>query len=425
VRFYLDEPKAIFVTRTLTTPIVQEKEWEQIVIEARKAEKPLTTLLNHNVESPVGCGPFVLQERKQGAYLFLRRNENFFGKGKIINNRSLGPFVDGLIFKIFGTSDAAILALQKGTIDMFWWGVQPGYLEDLEKAENIRIFSNEKSALYYMGFKLREPPLNDVHLRQAITMLIDKDFIVARVLQGRGIKMYSIVPPGNRFWFCPEVSKYCDGLERRDRVKKAYDLLREAGYTWENPPVDGEGNLDLGKGIQTPDGTPLGTITILTPPADYDPQRAMAGMIIQEWLRAVGISASSKPMAFSSLIEQVKVRREFNAFILGYGNLSLDPDYMRSFFHSRNDKVRGRNTSGYRNDAFDRLSDESASTMDKEKRKQMLWEMQKIISHDLPWVPLYNPNLVEAVRTDRFSGWVEMLGGIGNLWSFCQVKPRT
>jgi len=54
-------------------------------------------------------------------------------------------------------------------MDMFWWGIQPGYLEDLEKEPGIRLFSNERSALYYWGFNLRRPPFNDVNLRRAIS----------------------------------------------------------------------------------------------------------------------------------------------------------------------------------------------------------------------------------------------------------------
>jgi ABC-type transport system substrate-binding protein len=49
--------------------------------------------------------------------------------------------------------------------------------------------------------------------------------------------------------------------------------------------------------------------------------------------------------------------------------------------------------------------------------------MQRILIGDVPYIPLYNPNILEAARTDRFSGWVEMVEGIGNIWSFCVVKP--
>jgi ABC-type transport system substrate-binding protein len=150
----------------------------------------------------------------------------------------------------------------------------------------------------------------------------------------------------------------------------------------------------------------------------------MSGMIIQEWLKEAGIPASSKPMAFKSLVEQVAVRHEFDAFILGYGRLSLDPDYLRSFFHSSQDKKRGGNKAGYKNPDFDRIADASTRMMDPEKRRELIWDMQRIVMQDMPYVPLYNPNLIEAVRKDKFTGWVQMLEGIGNFWSFCLVRKK-
>ncbi len=423
VKFYLSRPKAIFLTRTLITPIVQKKQWINVASEAKKTKKPLAKLLNVKITSPIGSGPFVLKEWNQGAYLFLKRNPFFFGSGKVVQNRKLGPYIDGIIFKVFGTSDAAILALKKGSIDMFWWGIQPGYLEDLMNRKDIKLFHNEKSALYYMGFNVRRIPFCDVNLRRAVAYLIDKDFIISRILQGNGIKMYSIVPPGNRFWYCPDVPKYGEGLSKTARIRKAYNILKKAGYTWGVPPVSAKGKVVKAKGIRLPDGSPMQKFTILTPPADYDPNRAMAGMMIQEWLRMIGMPAFSKPMAFGALIQQVKVKHDFDAFILGYGRLSLDPDYLRSFFHSRNDKVRGWNMSGYHNPDFDKIADESSNTMEREKRRKLIWEMQKIILGDVPYIPLYNPKLIEGVRTGKFRGWVQMLGGIGNIWTFCTLKP--
>ncbi|HBN27287.1 MAG TPA: ABC transporter substrate-binding protein [Desulfobacteraceae bacterium] len=423
VRFYLTKPMAIFLTRTLTGPVVQKKEWEKIVQFAKKKEKPLKTLLNHKIEKPVGSGPFVLKEWRKGAYLYLKKNTYFFGQGIIISGFKLGPYLNGIIFKTFGTSDVAILALKKGTIDMFWKGIQPGYLADLQQNSDIRIFFSEKSALYFMGFNLRKPPFNDINLRRAVAAVIDRDFIVSRILQNYGTKLFSIVPLENKFWCCQDVDHYCESHPRDKRILLAYKTLRNAGYTWKISPVNLDGNIVEGKGIKLPNGNPMERFTILTPPADYDPHRAMSGMIIQEWLRDLGIPAYSRPMSFGSLIQTVKAKHNFQAFILGYGKLSLDPDYVRVFFHSKNDKPRGWNMSGYRNSCFDRLADQSKTVIDPNQRKKLLFKMQKMISRDLPYIPLYTPKLIEAVRKGKFTGWVEMQNGIGNIWSFCMVKP--
>jgi ABC-type transport system substrate-binding protein len=146
--------------------------------------------------------------------------------------------------------------------------------------------------------------------------------------------------------------------------------------------------------------------------------------MIQEWLRMVGIPAYARPMGFAALTDHVMRHHEFALFVLGYGNLSLDPDYLRNFFHSTNNRPGGWNASGYHNPEFDRMADRSARTMGLEERRKLVREMQRIIMRDIPYLPLYCPSLVEAVRMERVRGWVQMLGGVGNIWSFCQLKPK-
>jgi ABC-type transport system substrate-binding protein len=109
--------------------------------------------------------------------------------------------------------------------------------------------------------------------------------------------------------------------------------------------------------------------------------------------------------------------------VLGYGRLNLDPDYLRTFFSSSQDKAGGWNMSGYRNPQYDELAARSEEEMDSAKRRAILHEMQMILSQDIPYLPLYNPSLVEGARADRFTGWVEMVDGIGNNWSFLHLRP--
>lgn len=424
VIFYLKRPIATFLTRTLEAPIVPEHQWAIIAEAARKMEKPLASLLNHEIEAPVGSGPFMLTRWGHGDFLYFKKNPYYFASDQTIGNRKLGPHADGILFKIYGTTDVAMLALRRGEIDMYWQGIQPGYIDILKKTPGIEVHLSPKSALYYMGMNTRRPPFDDAHLRRAVAIMIDKDFIVDRLLQGRGTKMFSIIPPGNERWYNPDLPRYADGQTREARIREAHKVLARAGYSWDIPPVDSEGNIVPAKGMRLPNGQPMAPFTILTPPADYDPARAISGTMIQEWLRIVGMPASARPMEFSSLIDQIKKRREFDAFILGYGRLSLDPAYLGAFFSSGNDKPRGWNMSGYHNEAFDKLAKKAKTEMDDAARRQIILEMQKIVMEDVPYIPLYVPNLIEAVRTDRFEGWVPMLDGIGNRWSFNEIKSN-
>ncbi len=424
VRFYLSEPKALFLSRTLTTPIVQKKQWAPICARAEKGEKPLSLLLGEKEIRPVSNGPFAFKKWVKKDHLFLEKNRYFFGSGKEISGFQLGPYVDGIQFRFIDNTDSAVLSLFTGSIDMYWWGLQENYIYDLESDPNIKVFINEKSALYYVGFNVRKKPFNDLYFRKAIALSMDKAFILKRIVQGYAVVSNSIIPSGNTFWYDPNVPKYGEGFTREQRIRKATKLLREVGYTWELPPVGPDGAVVKGEGIRFPNGAPMKTLTILTPPAEYDPKRAMVGNMVQEWLQMLGIPVASKSLSLGYLLQKVKKQHDFDFCVLGYGNLSLDPDYLRNFFLSGNNKPNGWNTSGYNNPAFDQIANAGADALDVSKRRQLIWKMQNIIMEDVPWIPLYSPKVAEGVRRDRFTGWVEMLGGIGNRWSFCCIKPK-
>lgn len=424
VRFYLDSPRALFLSRTLSIPVVAKSEWGPVAARAESMEKPLTALLNHRIDSPMGCGPFLLRQRREGDYLAFEANPLFFGRNLTINNYRLGPFVNKLIFRVYSSADVAILALKKGNIDFHWSDIQPGHMKGLTEHPDTHVYINGKSALYFMGFNLRKPPFSDPSMRRAIAMVIDKQFIITRILQGYATPMDSIIPQGNSFWHNPGLPGYCKDLPFDQRITRAYTLLKNSGYTWDTPPVNENGEIQNPSRIRLPDGRPMDTFTILTPPADYDPHRAACGTIIQEWLKTLGMPAVSRPMSFGALLERIKSNHDFDTFILGYGKLTIDPDYLGSFFHSANNRPRGWNMSGYANAEFDRLADASSRAVSQKGRQALVWKMQDIIMNDLPYIPLYNPEIIEAVNTGTYSGWVEMVGGIGNLWSLCTVKQQ-
>ena len=430
VRFFLKEPKALFLSRTLTTPMVQKKKWAPICERAEKAAEvsntngALALLLKERIIKPVGSGPFVFKKWEKGNHLLLEKNRYFFGTGKQISGFGVGPYVAGIRFRFIDNTDAAVLGLFTGSIDMYWWGLQENYIHDLDSHKNITVFTNQKSALYYMGFNVRKKPFNDLYFRKAIALSVDKQFIIKRIVQGYAVLSNSIIPSGNTFWYDPNVPTYGQGLSREQRIRKAYKLLRESGYTWELPPVNPEGKVVKGQGIRYPDGLPMETLTILTPPAEYDPKRAMVGNMVQQWLKMLGIPVETKSFSLGVLLKKVKTEHDFDCVVLGYGNLSLDPDYLRNFFISRNNKQGGWNTSGYSSRRFDQIADASADALDVNKRQQLIRQMQNIIMDHVPWIPLYSPKVVEAARQDRFTGWVSMMGGIGNRWSFCCIKPR-
>ena len=254
VRFFLKEPKAIFLSRTLTTPVAQRKKWGPVMARAEKSQNPLAVLLKENVMQPVSSGPFVFKEWEKGKHLLLEKNDCFFGTGKQIAGFTLGPFVGGIQFRFMNNTDSAVLGLFTGSIDMYWWGLQENYIHDLDSNQNITVFTNPKSALYYVGFNVRKKPFKNVYFRKAVALSVDKPFIIKRIIQGYAVLSNAMIPPGNTFWYDPNVPTYGEGFSREKRIRTAYKLLRESGYTWTLPPVNSDGNVVKGEGIRNPDG---------------------------------------------------------------------------------------------------------------------------------------------------------------------------
>jgi ABC-type transport system substrate-binding protein len=449
VQLTLTKPMAILWDRTLTSFVVQKSKWAELVARAEKAltegleaqkkagkkgltalraalAKPLEILTTYPNEKPESLGAFSFQQWQRGSFIHMQANDRFFARNGEIGGHKVGPHVSGVLLKIYRNTDTAILALKKGDIDYLWWGIESGYLEDLKKDPNVHIFSVLKSGYRYMAFNLRRPLLGDPAVRRAIAFLVDKDFIVKRVLHKQGERLDTLVPQDNKTYFNPNTTKYGMGLSWKDRVEKSKNIMKEAGYTWKAEPVGGDMTgyfVSKGEGLTMPDGKPAPDMTLLTPPADYDAQRAQAGNLIQQWMRDFGIPVSWRPMSFGAMIKKVRSERDFDFFVSGWGALGRDPDYLRSFFHSRADRPTGRNSGGYRSEEYDRLVELQAATMDMEKRREIVFQLQEILMRDLPYVPLYVPLNLEGVRIDRFKDWVQMGGGIGNLWSFLMVKP--
>jgi len=446
VRLTIGKPMPILYTRTLTSWIVQKKKWESLISKADKKlneilrtevargktrdkaykaalEGALRVIQTHAVTNPTGLGPFRFKERKRGAHILLLKNDRFFGRGKTIAGRKLGPHIDRVIFKIFATLGTATLALKKGDIDFLWKGVSNGLVKDLLRDPYIRVPMALDSGYRYLAFNLRRAPMSDTSFRRALAYLVDKDFIIERILHRHGERLDTFIPPGNTFFHNSHTPTYGEGMDRRKRIEKAYGILSTSGYRWERPPVDAEGEIQKGRGLIMPNGKAVPLLTILTPSADYDTEMATSGLLIRSWLDKLGVPVQWKPMAFGAVLQKLRNQRDFDMFILGWRSFSGDPDYLRRFFHSSYDRPNKRNYSGYRNSEFDRMADLQAKTMDLKLRQRIVMDLQHQLMKDLPYIPLFVPHRMEGVRTDRFVGWTHWAGGVGNIWSFCLLRP--
>jgi len=168
----------------------------------------------------VGTGPYILKEHTRKVRIVLQRNPDYYDKGR--------PYIDEYI--ILSTPDAAtrLAAFRTGQSDIIWLA-SPSEVETVRKTNPNAIVQSHHNTLAPFGLALAQdkPPYNDVRVRRAISMAIDRQKQVDTVYEGHGI-------PG---WGVPYIY-YQDkaptlkelGPWWQYRPEEAKKLLAEAGH---------------------------------------------------------------------------------------------------------------------------------------------------------------------------------------------------
>jgi peptide/nickel transport system substrate-binding protein len=228
----------------------------------------------------------------------------------------------------------------------------------------------------YLGYNLRNELFQDVKVRQAITHALDRDAMIAAVLDGDGQVAHAPASPLS--WaYNPDTPKFEYDPE------KAKQMLAEAG--WEPGP----------DGILQKDGQRF-SFTIKTNQGNKI--REDLTVVIQQQLREVGIEATPQIVEFSALIDQINPpNRDFDAIVIGW-SLSTDPD-PTSIWHSKEIEL-GNNMIAYSRPDLDELMDINTEIVDLEERQQVIWQIFDEIANDQPYTFLYYPNSHRAMPTD-------------------------
>jgi ABC-type transport system substrate-binding protein len=422
------------------------EEWaayDELFVNARR------TLYEADATGSPSGGGYITDTLEPGAFSQRNANENYYFKGAEISlyddgtwqlihpngttfqlygdasgeqtlNYTSGPYAPNIIFSIYGSQDAAFLALADGEVDyvMNPLGLARGLQEQAEKGEGIETYTNADYGMYYVAFNMREGkfPMNTYEFRQAMDIVIDKEFVVNSVLGGVVFPMYSTMPPGNGFWHYEVETPYV-GLSREERVNMAVQVLTDAGWSWETPPAWNENTQDVdpGVGIKGPGGQEVPTITILGPGPAYDPLRATFNQWISEWGRELGFDMKSELTGFNTILGPVFVEANFDMYILGWslGNIAF-PDYFESFWHSRNDTAitGNNNTPGFNNPEYDALVDVFMSTADLAEAQQAVFDMQVLLADERPYIPLFYKQTIDLARNTILFPYTDTLGGI-------------
>lgn len=316
-------------------------------------------------EHPVGTGYFKFDNWKHGTEIKLVKNEEYWGQE--VN-------LDSVTFKAIPEGGTRLAELETGYAHLIE-PVQPSEAELVKNLDNAFFDEKLSSSLNYVGFNAEKAPFDNKLVRQAITMLINRDEILEGIYEGYGIAASGPLPPG--------VFGHDEKLEPLPYdPEKALALLKEAGYE---------------DGFKT---------TIWT---NDNQQRMDQAILIQAALKEANIETEIEVVEWGAYLEKT-ANGEHDMFILGLTNPVGDADYFLSqMFHSENKGASG-NRSFYGNAEVDQLLEEARAENDEVKRQALYSEIQEILVDEAPVMYIQHQAYLSGVSNLVENYWIDSSG---------------
>lgn len=392
VVIHTKKPKANMLMSTV--PILPEHIWKNV------SKKDLETWPNSN---PIGTGPFKFDEYKQGQYLKLKANDDYF----------LGrPHIDEIVYVFYANKDTMAQALKLGEIDAAT-NLSPTQKKSLESDKNIQVISAQMKGFTDIGFNCWTDPKSkgnklilDKNIRQAIEWAINKQQIIDVAYSGEGTVGTTLIDPTDYYHYPPPAEELMN-----NNVEKAKEILSAAGYK----DINGDGIREDSKGNQL--SFTLAVIADKT--EDVKAAQMIAGMV-----KDAGIKLSVETFD-QSVVSDKLANANYDLFIWGW-SADVDPTTILAVVTSK--EIGNLSETYYQNTTYDKLFDEQQTIMDEAGRRDVVGQMQKIIYDDVPYIVLNYDTSVQAVRTDKWTGWKQTPKGgpffLGNTnYNYLNVRP--
>ena len=299
---------------------------------------------------PIGTGPFKFVEFKQNELIKLAKNENYWKKGL--------PYLDGIEFTIISNRATAVLAFVAGKVDMT-------FPTEMTKALISDIKKQDPSAICEIGpinvstnliINLENPPFNNIELRKAMALAIDRKSMIDIIYQGQGDVGGTMLPPPEGVWgMPPELLKTIPGYGdvNKDR-EQARAIMTKLGYGPNNP------------------------LKIKVSTRNLATYRDPAVVLIDQ-LKTIYIDAELDPVELSQWFAKI-ARNDYSVGLNLTGNGIDDPDQA---FYENYGCGSERNYTHYCNKELEALFDKQSVETDVEKRKKMVWDIDKRLQEDV------------------------------------------
>ncbi len=345
------------ITTETPTPLLLNNLSRIAIMPSELEDVPSSTL--NGGDKVIGTGPFEFISWLPDSEVRLSRNEDYWD----------GPAEwENVTYRVFTNSSARVAAMLSGDVDMIE-SIPTADVSTLRNQDGVEVVTQSSNRVMYLHLDQDranspfaagpggENPLRDVQVRRAISLSINREAIVERIMDGQGIPAGQLVPEGY-FGHVPEIE-----LDAYD-PERAQELLAEAGY---------------------PDGFDL----TFHASNDRYPNDSLIAQAIGQMLTRVGIDTEIVTLPASVYFSRASAL-EFS-FIMGgaaveTGEASgvLGP-LLETYGETSGQGNRGR----YSSEAFDQALQTARMTIDDAERKALLEEAMRIAMDDLGVIPVF------------------------------------
>ena len=351
IEFTLDAPKPFFLWK-LTYPTAWVVDPQQVEANPRNWTR-----------NPNGTGPYQLKEWRLGERIVLEASDRYYGGT---------PSVKEVLFELSGGS--TLTRFENGELDVAGIGIN-----DLERAQDPDsdlgplYFNSVEMSISYLAFNTEAPPFDDVNVRRAFAMAIDRQKVAETVFMNAWLPATGIIPP------------------------------RVPGYTSEDKTYrfDPEGARAAlaASSYGSAEGLPPITLTEMGggASASVDTQA-----FLEQWREELGVEVQVRQTDRATLTADLDAGR-LQIFVDGWSMDYPDPESVIDLkFHS----TSPLNDVRYGNPEVDALIEAARVEQDPEQRLQFYRDAERILIEEAAWVPLYFP-LAHVVVSPRVEGWFD------------------
>lgn len=335
---------------------------------------------------PASAGPFFVAEYRAGDFVRLQRNQNYWKRDAA--GRQL-PYLDSIRLDIQPNRDIELTRFLRGETQL----IDKVELENFDRLAKERPAAarNLGASLDSEFFWFNQSPsaaipawkrkwFASAAFRHAISQSIHRDDIVRIVFRGYAHPASGPISPSNKFWFNPSLKPLPFDSEA------ALGGLAKEGFSLRDGVLrDGEGHAV--------------EFSLITNSGNRA-REAMAA-VIQDDLRRIGIQVNIVTLDFGSLIERLTKTSQYEACLLGFANVAIDPVEEMNVWLSSGAQHQwwpGQKTPATPWEArIDQLELLQASEPSRELRRKAVYEVQRIAVEQEPFIYLVNPDYLTAI----------------------------